>query len=312
MTLNELLTIWMKDKQFYTLKKKTYLRYKDTIRLHINDTIGKLETDKITTPVLQKFQKEKLLEGNSVNGKPLAYNTVKNIISLIKNALSYAEALDIPVCNISRFISIKSEQKPICVFSSKEQRKIESAILKNKKPNHIGILLCLYTGLRLGELLALEWSDIDFATGLMTVNKTSMVIKDGNKSRIFVDRPKTKSSVRIIPIPSNILYLLKNICRNRRSNYIICTKSGDRVRNRSYQSTYERILKKAKVKYKNFHVLRHTFATRALESGMDIKTLSEIMGHKSPVITMNRYVHSLMETKRKAMNNLSKNLIFPL
>ena len=112
------------------------------------------------------------------------------------------------------------------------------------------------------------------------------------------------------PWPKPILSELKRIKKKNCAEFVISTCKGGRVSNRSYQTTFKRVLKKAGVEYKNFHVLRHTFATRALECGMDIKTLSEIMGHKSPVITMNRYVHSLMETKRKAMNTLIKTLNF--
>ena len=308
MIFGELLGSWMENKQTFILKRRTYLRYEEIIRTQIVPSLGNLDTGELSVPLLQSFQRQKLTDGNIITGKPLASNTVKNMMSIVRGAIDYGRELGIQVCDISTVVPLRFEEKPINAFRKDEQRRIEKAVLESKKNNHFGVVLCLYTGLRLGELLALTWKDIDFHTELLTVNKTSCVLKDEGTYRICVDTPKTDSSFRVIPIPKPILAELKKIKKTSRAEFVISTCHGERVSNRSYQTTYARILKKAGVKYKNFHVLRHTFATRALECGIDIKTLSEIMGHKSPIITMNRYVHSLMETKRKAMNTLVKTL----
>lgn len=310
MIFTELLGTWMKDKQAHRLKRRTYLRYEEIIRTQIVPSIGGLDTGELTAPVLQRFQKQKLTGGNLLTGKPLSSNTVKNMMSIVKNAIDYGREIGVPVCDTRQVIPLRLEEKRIMVFRRDEQKRIERAVAESKKPNHFGIVLCLYTGLRLGELLALTWNDIDFRSGVLAVNKTSCVLKEDGVYKIHVDRPKTDSSVRVIPIPKPILTELKAIRKKSRAEYVISTCHGGRVSNRSYQTTYAKILTRARVDYKNFHVLRHTFATRALECGTDIKTLSELMGHKSPVITMNRYVHSLMETKRKAMNALAKTLNF--
>ena len=306
----ELINSWMRDKQAYALKRRTYLRYEEIIRTQIAPSLGTLDIAEISLPILQSFQHQKLSGGNIVTGKPLANNTVKNMMSIVKNAIEYGREIGVPICNMKPVTPIKFEEKSITVFRKDEQKRIEKTVIDSKKSNHFGIILCLYTGLRLGELLALTWDDIDFHSGIITVNKTSCVIKENGKYKIHVDRPKTDSSVRSIPIPKSILLKLKEMHRKSKSEFTISTNKGTRVSNRSYQTTYARRLKKAKVEYKNFHVLRHTFATRALECGTDIKTLSELMGHKSPAITMNRYVHSLMETKKKAMDTLAKTLNF--
>ena len=310
MIFGELLGSWMENKQAFILKRRTYLRYEEIIRTQIVPSLGKLDTGELTVPLLQSFQRQKLTDGNIITGKPLASNTVKNMMSIVRGAIDYGRELGIPICDTSTVVPLRSEENPINAFRKDEQRRIEKAVLESKKNNHFGVVLCLYTGLRLGELLALTWNDIDFHTGLLTVNKTSCVLKEDGTYKICVDTPKTESSVRIIPIPKPILAELKRIKKTSRAEFVISTCRAGMVSNRSYQTTYARILKRAGVEYKNFHVLRHTFATRALECGMDIKTLSEIMGHKSPIITMNRYVHSLMETKRKAMNTLVKTLNF--
>ncbi len=170
-----------------------------------------------------------------------------------------------------------------------------------------GVILCLYTGLRIGELLALEWTDIDFQKGTLTVSKTCHDGKDENGvfARI-TDTPKTETSQRVIPFPKQLIPYLRNLKKDSDSDYVIASDTEKPISVRAYQRSFELFLKKLGISHKGFHSLRHTFATRALECGMDVKTLSEILGHKNANITLNRYVHSLMEHKREMMNRLGK------
>ncbi len=164
----------------------------------------------------------------------------------------------------------------------------------------------MYTGIRLGELLALTWDDIDFDKRLLRVNKTVYTISKNGKNEAYIDKPKTKQSNRIIPLPKQLIILLKKNKKESISNYIIATKTGGIVQNRSYQKAFKSLLRKCDISYKNFHSLRHTFATRALELGMDVKILSEILGHKNSVVTLNRYSHSLPEHKAEFVNKVGK------
>lgn len=311
MKFNELIDLWMNEKQIYALKHRTYLRYEEIIKTQIKPDIGNIELNALTVQQIQNFQKQKFENGNRKTGRPLASNTVKNIMSIVRNAMIYGrEEKKLAIINPDELTPPAFEEKPVKVFDRKEQERIVDTVLQGK-PNHFGIVLCLYTGLRLGELLALKWEDIDFDACTISVDKTSCFIKDDDgQYKCHITKPKTQSSIRIIPLPKAVMQELKHIKRKSKSELVISTRSGGHVSNRSYQTTYARILKNAGVKYRNFHVLRHTFATRALECGTDIKTVSEVLGHKSPVITMNRYVHSMLDTKRKMMETLAKELFF--
>ena len=149
--------------------------------------------------------------------------------------------------------------------------------------------------------MALQWSDIDFEKGILTVSKSC---HDG-KGGLVIDEPKTATSRRVVPLPKQLLPMMKALKRRSVSPFVV-SASGNPVSVRSYQRSFELLLKKLKIPHKGFHSLRHTFATRALECGMDVKTLSEILGYKNPTVTLNRYAHSLMEHKKEMMNKIGK------
>ncbi len=306
MKLNEWLNTWLNKYLKTTIKLRTYLKYNDIINKHINPILGEYELNDLNGNILQEFVLYKLNNGNLITNEKLADNSVIAIVSLLKQALRQALFLGISNTEYTAHIKIPmAKEKEITVFNRLEQQKLESYCL-NSKPNYIGIIICLYTGIRLGELLALTWNDIDFDNKLLKVNKTVYTITKNGKNEAHIDRPKTKQSNRIIPLPKQIINLLKRKKKESISNYIISTKNGGIVQNRSYQKSFKSILNRCEITYKNFHSLRHTFATRALELGMDVKTLSEILGHKNSSITLNRYSHSLLEHKFEFMNKVGK------
>lgn len=302
MKLKELLELWLERYMKHTIKIRTYNRYKSICELHLIKDLGEYELDELKPNVLQDFLLKKIDNKYSTN-------TIKGIVSVLKQALRLAitlEFVDKEYCSNLKMPS--SEEKEISVFTKKEQLVIESFCLNHKKRNYIGIVICLYTGIRLGELLALSWNDIDFNSNLLTINKTSYSAKVDGKTQIIVDKPKTKKSNRVIPLPNQLVKLLKIIKKESNSKYVITTRNSGMVGNRSYQRTFKFILKKVNVQYRNFHSLRHTFATNAIELGMDVKTLAEILGHTNAMITLNRYSHSLLNYKIEMMNKLGKNL----
>ena len=309
MKLKEWLSVWLEKYTKHTVKLRTYDRYKYIIEKHINPKLGDYDLDDLNGEIFQDFVLSELENGNlNTNGK-LANNSVIGIVNVLKGSMALAKSLDKVQRDEIKKIKLPSPtEKPVTAFEKHEQEKIEKYCLTSNKSNYIGIVICLYTGIRLGELLALTWEDIDFQTGIMSITKTSYRIKENGVPRIVIDNPKTKNSSRVIPLPKALLDILKKIKKTSNSKYVISTRTGGIVGTRAYQRTYERILSKIRVGYKNFHSLRHTFATRAIEMGMDVKTLSEILGHKNPVVTLTRYTHSMMSYKTDMMNKMGKML----
>ena len=286
----------------HMIKIRTYNRYKSICDLKLKPNLGNYELNELTKMVLQDYLLKLINDSYSTS-------TIKGIVSVLKQALKLSITLELVDKEYVSTLKLPSiEEKEISVFNKKEQSIIESFCLTNKKTNYIGIVICLYTGIRLGELLALTWNDIDFNTNLLTINKTQYSAKLNGKYQMIVDKPKTKKSIRVIPIPKDLIKILKSIKKESKSNYVITTRKNKMVGNRSYQRTFEFILKKLNIKYRNFHSLRHTFATNAIELGMDVKTLAEILEHTNAMITLNRYSHSLLSYKIDMMNKLGKNL----
>ncbi len=309
MKLKEWLDIWLNKYTKFAVKLRTYERYRYIIEKHINPKLGEFNLDDLSAVTLQDYVLSELEGGNLISSKGLANNSVIGIVNVLKSALKLAKSLEMSVLDNSNKIKLPmATEKPVTAFEKWEQEKLEKYCLSSNKTNYLGIVICLYTGIRLGELLALTWNDIDFKSGIMTISKTAYRIKQNGKPQVVIDKPKTKNSSRLIPLPKQLLEILKRAKRISKSDFVLSTRTGGIVGTRAYQKTYERILKKLNIPYKNFHSLRHTFATRAIEMGMDVKTLSEILGHKNPVITLQRYTHSMLSYKTEMMNKMGKML----
>lgn len=302
--LNEWLECYVKPSS----KQKTYIRYSEIVNQHITGTLGDYDMSEITPLILQRFTTELLQSGNIKTKKGLSANSVNSIITVIQNSLKAAYAIgQIKEYSANKIKRPKAREKQVTCFTPTEQKQIEQAVINGKKPKMFGVVLCLYTGLRIGELLALEWNDIDFQKGIINVCKSCHDGKDdsGKFARI-TDTPKTETSQRVIPFPKQLIPYLRNLKKDSNSVFVVASDSDKLISVRAYQRSFELFLKRLHIPHKGFHSLRHTFATRALECGMDVKTLSEILGHKNANVTLNRYVHSLMEHKREMMNRLGK------
>jgi integrase len=286
---------------------KTHARYEQIVHSHLIPRMGAYELEELTPQLLQHQIVDMGKRGNRRTGKGLAPSTLNLIVAVIQDSLTTAYSIEITkVYAADKIKRPRIEEKKVECFTVAEQKVLEEAIKNDRRMKTFGILLSLYTGLRIGELLALEWTDVDFDKRELSISKTCHDSKDefGRYVR-FVNPPKTSTSMRVIPIPKQLIPLLREMKKKNSSKYVV--GDGDKVISvRSYQRTYELILKKHGLPHRGFHALRHTFATRAIECGIDVKTLSEILGHKNPTVTLNRYAHSLMEHKKDMMNRLGK------
>ena len=300
------LDIWMENYIAPSAKIKTVMCYESMIKNHIKPRMGGCEIMDLTPLIIQQNITELLTNGNKKTQRGLSRSTVNLIITIIQGAIATASKVGLvdsaDDCRVKR---PKIKNTSNACFSMMEQRKIEDAVKKHKNPKMIGIILTLYTGLRIGELLALEWSDVNFKTAEIYVSKTCSDAKMNGTFGRITNSPKTATSKRTIPIPKQLLPLLASTKKKNNSKYVV--GNGDKpVSVRSYQRRFENLLSKLNIEHRGFHALRHTFATRAIESGMDVKALSEILGHKNTAITLNRYAHSFMSHKKTMMNKLGK------
>lgn len=273
------------------IKLSTFKVYERYLQNHIKPFFGNIALRKMNKEILQAF-------ANSLS--ELSPATVKGIFSFLRETLKKAnkEEYISPIWLDVELPKISKHQAE--VFTREEQKRIENAVDLEANPNEIGILICLYTGLRIGEVCGLKWKDIDFASATITVNRTVQRITVNGKSVLTELPPKSETSHRKIPIPKCLLCKLKEIKKSSASVYVINTKLHA-MDPRTFQYRHKKVLERAGVRYANAHTLRHTFSVRALELSFDVKTLSEILGHADATVTLKTYAHSLDEHKRSSM-----------
>lgn len=279
------------------LKRSTYQRYLCAYRKHIKDTFGGMAVEKIDVMRLYDFAVQKLKEG-------LSPGTVNNILIIIHVCLKYSHRLyKTPMTDM---IYMRTPYKEMRVLSREEQNRLTKHLYKDIDIYKLGVLLSLNTGIRIGELCALTWKDI--SDGCVYINKTMQRLpkKRGKGSEVVVDCAKTNSSIRKIPIPSFLLEEIEKYRPTKNGGNFLQKHPKSFVEPRVLQYNVKKYYKDCNIKGATFHSLRHTFATRAVESGFDIKTLSQILGHRNVEVTLNKYVHTSDEQKRKNMDKMQK------
>ncbi|MCL2051994.1 MAG: site-specific integrase [Lachnospiraceae bacterium] len=283
----------------HQLKPSTYGIYRHYIDSYIAPHFEEAKLKKLTAEAIQEFV-------NGCSEKGLSPSTIAAIFFFLRNSLKSAYEIDIFQIKLPKQIHKKIE-----VLSIKEQKFLEIIAKSTDESTYIGIILSLYCGLRIGELCGLLWNDVDFEKRLIFVRRTLQRIKNidsdaPTKTKVTSLLPKSESSQRNIPLP-DFLYVLLDDFKQKSgmtASYVLSI-DGKCIEPRIMQFRFKKLLLKAEMRSVNFHILRHTFATRALENGFDIKTLSEILGHSSAAFTMKRYAHTLDEHKRIRMESLT-------
>lgn len=301
-TISELIKIWMSDLK-NRVKESTYSNYMMKLKKHILPYFSGIKYDKLSANNINHFISQKLNSG-------LSEKYVSDIVILLKSMAKFAYKR-YGYTNKIDCVTLPKPQKNTKkkLLSNTEQLRLKDELIKNSNFSNIGILLSYSTGIRIGELCALRWSDIDFEKSTITVRNTVQRISntESNGTKLIISSPKSTSSIREIPLPDFMIQLLQN--NKTADEDFILSGSKKIIEPRTMQYRFKNILKKACLPNINFHSLRHMFATNCIIFGFDIKTLSEILGHSSVEITLNQYVHSSLERKKSCMKLLSKNFL---
>lgn len=303
MLFKEVLRIWLDEKKNF-IKESTYAYYSFEIQNYIIPVMGDLPIQDVTEARIQNtvlFWQEEGME----NGHGLKKSTVQNLVMLLKQVLKYAAKKNmIENHSIEIHFLPQVTKKRKRVFSPEEQNRLIQSILQELSYKTFGILLCMNSGLRIGELCALQWRDIDVANKLIHVTKTLQRIYRKNavpKTQIIITTPKTLTSIREIPLSDKICDVILRFGNINPEGYVL-TNIEKFIEPCTFRKFFLNFLAKHNIGSYNFHSLRHTFATRCIEHGADYKSVSEILGHTTITTTLNMYVHPLMEEKKKCVD----------
>ncbi len=274
-------------------KPSTYVKYKLVYQKHLENIFE----NNVLSEMTDSFVRDKLSDS-------LSESVIKSIYCVLNQILKYASIqYSLIITPLKRPVP-ETRQKQVKVLSKNEQKRLMAVLYHEMNHFKMAVLLVLFTGLRLGELCALKWADIDFENKMLTVNQTvQRLYAEGHKTKtILIETiPNSEHSMREIPLPAVLLELLTQFRNDKK--YVF---GGDKpMEPRTMQYQFKKILKETEMSNTNFHILRHTFSTNCIEDGMDVKSLSEMLGHSDVQITLNRYVHPSMDIKRKYIDSLS-------
>lgn len=290
------------------IKETSYIKYCNLLKRYILPKLGQCRLCQLTFSKVEAFAQYLLSKGGS-HGSGLSAKTVTDTLSVLKGLLRYAaNQYGLAFCDL-RQINIHAKERQMRVLSHQEQEKLVHYLSENPNLKNTGILIALFTGVRIGELCALKWESIHLDTEVIHIAHTMQRMqklenKEVAKTHILITAPKSACSIREIPIPGFLVEILKRQVRTDPC-FLLSGSAERQIEPRNLQNHFKNVLKKAGIAPANFHALRHTFATRSIELGFDIKSLSEILGHANVNITLNKYVHPSMKLKKENMEKLS-------
>ena len=303
----EVLRLWEETNDI-RLKGGTKQRYAYLIETHIVPELGKLRLSQISSTTINAFLSKKLENGRLNGNGGLSPSYVGSIMIIVSSAINFAVKEQMCPPLKTPIYKPQPEKKELEILSLEEQLVLEGFARADLNPTKVGIMISLYTGLRIGEICALTWDDVDLANEVIHIRHTVARIKNPDtastaKTKLIIDEPKTKTSKRDIPIPASLLPVIREYKKISISPFLASDKECF-ISPRTFEYRYHRVLDCCGISQINYHALRHTFATRCIEVGMDEKSLSEILGHSDVSITLNTYVHSSMSLKKTQMNKL--------
>lgn len=322
MTVASWLHHWLETYEKPKLKQSTYVNYVLHIEKRVAPSIGHLKLADLQADTLQQFFNVQWQTGNLKHpGKPLSPKTLRNLYVMMNTAFQQAYENGLIRKNVVALVKLpKSRQSERRVLTRLEQQKLVDALERSSERYKLAVWIALTTGMRIGEIAGLKWEDCsnDVIHVRHTVNRLPTMEPRSRKTELVIDTPKSQKSVRNIPMPQKIISLLEEHRKQQEqeiqaasgayqdSGFVFQNALGNPVEPRTLQDTLHRITREAGLENVYFHALRHTFATRAVEQNVDIKTLSEILGHADMSTTLNLYAHSLDEQKQKMMRAMDE------
>ncbi|MDR1628696.1 MAG: site-specific integrase [Oscillospiraceae bacterium] len=283
------------------IKESTYARYVFVCEKHIIPYFKACRINRLNYEIINEFIKIKLEKG-SLKNTPLSSKTVNDIICILIQAIKkpYKISFDIDIPSI--------KLPKVSVLSEKDYNKLLSYLFIGTDIKKLGLIIAMLTGMRLGELCALQWEDIDLNNEVIRVTKTMQRVNvtdknDSRKTKIIIDTPKSETSTRLVPVPSILSDKLREL--NSDNGAYVLTGNAKYAEPRNYQTYFKKMLNECNLQDSNFHMLRHTFATRAVAKGMDVKTLSEILGHADVSFTLKMYIHPSLEQKKEQIEKIA-------
>jgi integrase len=305
---HEIALSWLQSAKL-RIKESTYARYYYVVSKYILPYLGQYKINQISNAVMNQYIEGLLKYGGSDSVLGLSNKSVSDILTIVKSTLLYAKSNGYAVLCDYSFLSIKRSEKEIRILTKDEQKRLSTFLLCQTDNYKLGVLISLYTGMRLGEVCALKWKNINLETKSIKVIETMQRIKNTDlsekrKTKVIISEPKSKCSIREIPIPACLLEIIESFY-SAPNDFVLSGSALKYVEPRNLQYHFHKYVKEVAIENVNYHSLRHTFATRCVELGFEIKSLSEILGHANVNITLNRYVHSSFELKMQNMNRLS-------
>jgi integrase len=299
--ITEIVGLWKTDKKQY-VKKSSYSAYVLLLENHLLPAFG--DKQNIEETDVQTFVFQKLNEG-------LSQKSIKDILIVLKMVLKFgAKNKLLEYRQFEVQFPTQREKQGIEVLSKTNQKKIMAHIQEHFTFKNLGVYICLCTGIRIGEVCALTWDHIDTEAGIISIRQTIQriyIIENGSKhTELVIDTPKTTSSIRDIPISKDLLKILKPIKKIVNGNFFVLTNEAKPTEPRTYRNYYKKLMEDLDIPELKFHGLRHSFATRCIESNCDYKTVSVILGHSKITTTLNLYVHPNLEQKKKCIEQMAK------
>lgn len=294
---------WLNTVKTYT-KESTYALYGYVLKRYLIPAFGKHKLYTINEAAVKNFINTLLTQNSTQTEKPLSVTSVRNIMMILKMIFAFTERKYF-ILNPTKNIRIIKNSLRKQFLSDENWLLICQAVKKDESATATAIAVAGYMGLRIGEICALQKKDIDLDNKILTVQKTVQRINNpsiGKKTKLIIGEPKTSTSRRFIPIPDILAGRIADICRIRENDDFLFGIDGKVLDPRTLQYRFKKFLQKNNIPVINFHQLRHKFAGRCVEKNVDIKVLSEILGHSNVNITLNYYVHPTMSFKRKQLN----------